>query len=93
MLTGGITIAEQKGLTTFPQKAASAWSAIDQAIVGASYKPLVFVGTQIVKGTNYHFIAEQTLATCESVKHIVKIAVNEFRGQYQLVPQSIEVIY
>lgn len=93
MLTGGITLAEQKGMTAFPQKAASAWSAIDNAIVGAGYKPLVFVGTQVVKGTNYHFIAEQTLMTAEPIRHVVKIAVNEFRGQYQLVPQSIEVIY
>ena len=93
MRLGGIEIAEQKGLTTMPQKAASAWAALENGIVGAGYKPLVFVGTQIVKGTNYHFIAEQTLATLKPVRHIVKIAVNEFRGQYQIVPQSIEVIY
>ena len=47
---GGITLAEQRGLYSMPQKAASAWCAVED-IIGASYKPLVFVGTQIVKGT------------------------------------------
>lgn len=92
-LCGGITLAEQKGLTSMPQNAASAWIAVEGGIVGAGYKPLVFVGTQIVQGTNYHFIAEQTLILAEPERHIVKIVVNEFNGEYKIVPQSIEVIY
>ena len=93
MELGGITLAEQKGLTAMPQKAASAWIAVEGGIVGAGYKPLVFVGTQTVKGTNYHFIAEQTLILAEPQRHIVKIVVNEFNGEYKIVPQLIEVIY
>lgn len=90
---GGIELAEQKGLTSMPQGAASAWVAVEGGIVGAGYKPLVFVGTQIAKGTNYHFIAEQTLITAEPERHIVKLVVNEFNGEYKLVPHSIEVIF
>lgn len=89
---GGITLAEQRGLYSMPQKAASAWCAVED-IVGAGYKPLVFVGTQPVKGTNYHFIAEQTLITKTPIRHIVKIAINEFNGEYEVVKNSIETIY
>ena len=47
---------------TMPQKYQSAWSAIE-GIVGASYTPCMTVGKQQAKGTNYWFIAEQTLIT------------------------------
>ena len=101
-LLGGIEIAEQKGLSSMPQKAASAWIAVDGGIVGADYKPLLYVGEQITKGITYHFIALQTLILAEPERHIVKIAVNEFTQKnangeletvYKIVPHSIEVIY
>ena len=92
-LLGGITFEDFKGLTTMPQKAASAWVAVDGSIVGADYKPLLYVGSQITKGVTYWFIAEQTLILAEPQRHIVKIAVNEFNGNYKIVPHSIEVIF
>ena len=42
METDGIKLAEQIVLYSMPQKAASAWSAIEGELVGAGYKPLVF---------------------------------------------------
>ena len=90
---GSIEILEQKGLTTMPQEAASAWIAIEGGIVGAGYKPLIYVGAQVTKGTTYWFIAEQTLILAEPERHIVKIAVTEFNGEYKIVPHSIEVIF
>lgn len=79
---GGINIIEQVGMTKFPQEAASAWSYFDGAIVGAAYKPIAYVGTQIVKGVNHVFIAEQTLITAEPVRHIVLVTINEFQNNY-----------
>ena len=76
-----------------PQKAASAWVSVEGGIVGAGYKPLVYVGEQVVKGVNHWFIAEQTLITAEPERHIVKLAVNEFNGEYKIVPHSIEVLF
>ncbi len=94
MKTGGIKFEEFKGLTSMPQKAASAWSGFEQkGLVGAGYKPLLYVGEQLVKGTNYHFIAEQTLVTREPEKHVVTIAINEFNGEYSIVKGSIVRIY
>lgn len=92
-MLGKIEFEEFAGLTDMPQRAASAWSAMETGgLVGASYKPLLYVGTQIVKGVNHWFIAEQTLITNPPVKHIVAIAVNEFNGVYAIVPGSIEIL-
>lgn len=93
MAFGQIELAEFKGMTTFPQKAASAWHAAMNGLTGAGYKPLLFVGTQIVKGTNYYFICEQTLTTRNPERHLVKLAINEFNNVYELVPYSIERIF
>ncbi|MBR1579746.1 MAG: hypothetical protein IJ668_04535 [Selenomonadaceae bacterium] len=82
-LLGGITVLEQKEMTAFPQKAASAWSAMN-GFVGAKYKPMAYVGTQIVKGVNHIFVAEQTLVTTTADRHIVLITVNEFDGKFEL---------
>lgn len=91
-MLGAIEFENFEGLTSMPQSAASAWSAVDGGICGASYKPLLYVGKQIVRGINHWFIAEQTLVTNPPVKHIVTIAINEFNGVYAVVPNSIEVI-
>lgn len=57
-MLGAIQFENFEGLTKMPQKAASAWGAVNNGLAGASYKPLLFVGTQVAKGTNYWFIAE-----------------------------------
>ena len=84
-MLGNIEVIEQKSLTKMPQKAASAWSSFEGEIVGANYKPIAYVGTQLVKGTNYVFLAEQTLVTAPPVRHIVIVKVNEYGGDYTTV--------
>ena len=92
MALGGITLEKFKGVTELPQKAASAWAAVDGGIVGVGYKCLLYCGTQVAKGTNHWFIAEQTTFYSTPIRRIVKLAVNEFDGKFQLIPQSIENI-
>ena len=82
-LLGAVTVLEQKEMTAFPQKAASAWSAMS-GLVGAKYKPMAYVGTQIVNGTNHVFIAEQTLLTTTGDRHIVLVKINEANGKFEL---------
>lgn len=94
MSVGGIKFEEFKGLTKMPQAAASAWSAFESlGIVGASYRPLLYVGEQVVKGINYHFIAEQTIITREPIRHIVKLAINEFEGKYSIASGEIVRVF
>lgn len=88
---GKIELENFVGLSSMPQKAASAWSILSD-LVGASYKPLLYCGKQVVKGTNHYFIAELTLAIARPERHIVLLAINEYGGKYELVKESIEVI-
>ncbi len=90
-MLGEIKLAKFTSLTEMPQKAASAWAAVEE-LVGANYVPLLYVGTQQVRGTNHWFIAEQTFITALPERHLVKLAVNEFNGSFAVVPHSIEVI-
>lgn len=93
-MTGAIEFNIITDMTKLPQKVASAASAIETAeLTGASYKPLMYVGTQVVRGVNYWFICEQTLVTARPEKHIVKLAVNEFQGKFELVGNKITVIF
>ena len=93
-LFGGINLNVMTDLTKVPQKVASAMSVLeDSEMTGAEYKALMYVGDSLVRGTNYHFIAEQTLVLREPIKHVVKIAVNEYKGRYEIVKGSIEVVY
>lgn len=83
-MLGQIELENFVGLTSMPQGYASAWSALE-GLVGASYKPLLCVGKAVVHGTNYFFIAEQTLVTNPPVRRVVKLVVNELDGKYKLV--------
>lgn len=68
-LLGGIRLADNFSATKMPQGAASAWAALDGLeFTGAGYKPLLYIGNQLVNGTNYWFIAEQTIYRKSAVK-------------------------
>ena len=82
---GGWKLEELKGCK-LPQKAASAFTGATEGLTGAEYVPLLFVGTQVVNGVNYAFIALQTLILAEPRKRIVKLIVNEKTdGTYSIV--------
>lgn len=90
MKFGEVEILEQPELTAMPQEAASAWCAVMNNILGATYKPLLYVGGQPAKGVNHVFIAQQTLILAKPERHIVLVTINEFDGNYNIV--SIERI-
>lgn len=75
-----------------PQKYQSAWSAVE-GLTGASYEPLLTVGRQPSKGTNYWFFAKQVMSTSTPENHVVTIAINEFQGDYTRVNGSIVRIF
>ena len=91
-MLGSIKLEEFKGLTSMPQKAASAWDAVMNGLVGVSYKPLLYCGSQVVKGTNYYFIAESTTVTAKPQRRIVKVIINEFSKEYTIANGCFEII-
>ena len=82
---------EQFKACELSQEAASAWSAVEN-LIGVGYKPLLYVGKQVAKGTDYLFIAEQTILSNPPVRRVINFTINEFQGKYELVEESIEVI-
>lgn len=88
---GKIELENFTGLTSMPQGAASAWSAVEN-LIGVTYKPLLYCGKQIVKGINHFFIAEMTTLNRFAERHIALLAINEFEGKYELVEESLEKI-
>ena len=72
---GSWDISEIKGCN-LPQKAQSAFTAVTGELVGADYQPVLYVGSQLVNGTNYCILAIQTIITAEPKKNLVKVIVN-----------------
>lgn len=70
-LAGGWQINSENSLTSMPQEAATAWDAAMEGFAGAGYEPVALIGTQLVAGTNYMFLARETLVT---EKPVVKLA-------------------
>ncbi len=87
---GKMQLAEYKACG-LEQEAASAWSIFD-GLVGATYKPICYLGRQTVHGTLYWFIAEQSLTTYPPIRRVVKLAIRELDGDYDLLESSIEEI-
>lgn len=86
---GAIELEKFDGLTKMPQDYASAWTAVE-GLKGASYKPLLCLGKQVVKGVDYFFIAEQTFLTYPVRRRVIKLTIHGFNGEYELIDESIE---
>ena len=74
-LLGSWNIDEMKGCN-LPQKAQSAFTAVTGGLVGADYQPVLYVGSQLVNGTNYCILALQTIITANPEKRLVKVIIN-----------------
>lgn len=90
MLFGQIQLEQFAGLTSMPQKAASAWDGAGMdKLTGKGYKPLLYLGSQLVHGTNHYFIAEQTDAFPPFERRVIKFAIYELDGEYTFLDKSI----
>ena len=72
---GGWNIDDMKSVN-LPQKAQSAFTAVTGGLVGAEYMPVLYVGSQLVNGTNYCILAVQTIITGTPEKRLVKMIIN-----------------
>ena len=73
---GEWNIDDMKGCN-LPQKAQSAFTAVTGGMVGADYQPVLYVGSQLVNGTNYCIFALQTLVTAKPERRLVKMIIHE----------------
>lgn len=73
-LPGGWTEAKDETITPELQ---TVFDKAFEGMVGASYKPIKLLGTQVVSGTNYRFLAEQTLVTADAETKKVVVEIYE----------------
>lgn len=72
---GSWNIDDLKGVN-LPQKAQSAFTAVTGSLTGADYQPVLYVGSQLVNGTNYCILAVQRLVTPKGETRLVKMIIN-----------------
>ena len=85
---GGWNIDEMKGVN-LPQKAQSAFTAVTGGITGSEYTPVLYVGSQVVNGTNHCILALQKVVVPESEPRLVKMVINvDTKGAARLVSVS-----
>ena len=75
-MLGAWDISELKGCN-LPQRAESAFTNVTMDLVGADYEPVLYVGKQLVNGTNYCILALQTLVIANPKKRLVKMVIHE----------------
>jgi hypothetical protein len=63
--------------TDYPQKVATAVAKLTDELFGAEYKPIAYLGSQVVNGINHAVLAEQTILNGKDTKNAVVIVFNE----------------
>lgn len=87
-ILGGWNIDELKP-ANLPQKPQSAFTAVTGGLTGADYMPVLYVGSQVVNGTNYCILAVQTLVVPDGERRLVKMIINvDTKGAATLVSVS-----
>lgn len=79
---GGIAIDPK---TEIPADVQKIWHNAFEGYVGMNITPIAFLGTQVVNGANYFFIAEATTVTRETNKGILLVVINPTAGSCKFV--------
>lgn len=76
---GKLELAEfdELDMRFIPDDARVAWQTATAGLIGASYKPITYCGSQVVHGVNHFFIAEQTLIINPPVRRVVLVIIND----------------
>lgn len=76
---------EKMQAASLPEIVAAGFAAVTNDLDGASYLPVLYVGEQVVRGTNYMIICKQTLSDRSATEHIVKMVINLFQNNWSIV--------
>ena len=72
VIPGGWELAEMKSCT-LPEDVATGFS---EAVKGADYDPVLYVGRQVVAGVNYMILSKQKFVVPGEPEHLVKIVIH-----------------
>lgn len=73
-----------------PQKVATAIGELAEQLIGAEYKPIAYLGSQVVNGINHAVLAEQTIITGKDTKNVVILIFNEKPNEMKATLVNIE---
>ncbi len=82
-IAGGWSLKEISN--KLPEEVEKGFKEVTQHLVGASYEPVLYVGSQVVAGINYMIICKQTLSDKDATEHLVKLVINNFNGKWSIV--------
>lgn len=88
---GGYEIVN-KPATSLPQDLATAFSEVNGGILGATYMPIWYVGTQLVNGVNHMLICKEIRTTRTQNQMIVAMVINIPPAGSDKGPQIVEII-
>lgn len=77
-------------INAMPQKVATAVGELTDQLIGAEYKPIAYLGSQVVNGTNHAVLAEQTIITGKDTKNVVVLIFNEKPNEMKATLVNIE---
>ncbi len=83
MTVGGWNLKEIS--SKLPKDVEKGFKEETEHLVGASYEPVLYVGSQVVAGINYMIICKQTLSDKDATEHIVKLVINDFNEKWSIV--------
>ena len=75
-----------------PEKIATAIGELNEHLIGAKYRPIAYLGSQVVKGINYAVLAEQIISDAANTKNIVLIIFNVAPGSLKATLVYIEPV-
>jgi hypothetical protein len=84
------TLVEVITEAELPAEVKDAFDAAVGPLHGVNYTPLLYIGSQVVKGINYYVLCEATVVYPDAVPTAVVVGVNAFEGKYSVV--SIEPV-
>lgn len=73
-----------------PQTVASAIAGLGETLLGCTYTPIAYLGSQMVNGVNHAVLAEQAITTGQDTKNIVVLVFNEKPGDMKATLVSID---
>lgn len=76
MLAGGWQ-ANKEDTTVIPDNVQAAFDKAMEGLVGVSYEPVAYLGSQVVAGTNYALLCKGTTVTAEPKTSYYKVVIYE----------------
>lgn len=85
-LCGGWNVAEEIAEAKLDERAQAAFDGVTAGLMGAKMEPIALLGTQVVAGTNFAFLAKATTPSADAASNLCVLFVYaDLEGNYELL--------